>query len=521
MMKKAVYLLSIVSLVGCTASEGDDDGEDLVGTDESEIVGGTNANIANHPWQVSFQSSSGAHFCGGSIIGDSWILTAQHCVDGAGAAFTSPASVRVAAGASNLSSMSASGQIRNVDEIVPYPGYVDTSAGKDVALLHLATPLTLGANVQAIALTTPADEASGLTNAGVTANVSGWGTLSSGGSSPDTLQAVNVPIVSNATADAAYPEAITADQLAAGDMVNGGEDSCQGDSGGPLTVAKGGGRILAGVVSWGYGCASAQYPGMYARVASFQSWINTVTASNVVVLSSHTNQSGSSGTWTHYTVNVPAGTPMLNVHMSGGSGDGDLYVRAGSQPTTSAYDCRPYATGNNESCNFSNPAAGTWYISIRAYSAFSGVALKSTTYGGGAPPPTEVCNDGSDNDGDGQIDCADADCGADPGCAPEPAEETFTVSNVSVAKNTWKDYAAFAVTPGTPFTAVMTRNSGNPDLYVRWTSQPTTSAYTCRPYLSGNETCSLTVPAGVTTAYVRVRGRNNSNNFNLSVTYTP
>jgi hypothetical protein len=64
--------------------------------------------------------------------------------------------------------------------------------------------------------------------------------------------------------------------------------------------------------------------------------------------------------------------------MSGGTGDADLYVRQGSQPTTTTYNCRPYLSGNTESCSISNPAAGTWYVSVRGYSAYSGVNLTAT-----------------------------------------------------------------------------------------------------------------------------------------------
>ena len=91
---------------------------------------------------------------------------------------------------------------------------------------------------------------------------------------------------------------------------------------------------------------------------------------------SATNLSGSKRSWKHYSVDVPAGATSLNVDMSGGSGDADLYVRYGSQPTTGSYDCRPYKSGNNESCSFSNPNGGTWYVSIRGYSAYSGVSLE-------------------------------------------------------------------------------------------------------------------------------------------------
>ncbi|MCK7597962.1 S8 family serine peptidase [Microbulbifer sp. CAU 1566] len=89
------------------------------------------------------------------------------------------------------------------------------------------------------------------------------------------------------------------------------------------------------------------------------------------------NLSGASGSWQHFTLNVNSGMSALEVLMSGGSGDGDLYVRYGSQPTTSSYNCRPYRYGNSESCSFSNPQAGTWYISIRGYTSYSGVTLQA------------------------------------------------------------------------------------------------------------------------------------------------
>jgi serine protease len=88
-----------------------------------------------------------------------------------------------------------------------------------------------------------------------------------------------------------------------------------------------------------------------------------------------TNLSATTGNWLHYTLAVPAGMASLTATISGGTGDADLYVRRGAQPTTSTYDCRPYKTGNNETCAFTNPQAATWYISIRAYSTFTGVTL--------------------------------------------------------------------------------------------------------------------------------------------------
>ncbi len=86
-----------------------------------------------------------------------------------------------------------------------------------------------------------------------------------------------------------------------------------------------------------------------------------------------TNLSATKGNWTRNTITVPAGMSTLTVTISGGTGDADLYLRFGSQPTTTSYTCRPYKNGNNESCVINNPSAGTWHVGIRAYSTFSGV----------------------------------------------------------------------------------------------------------------------------------------------------
>jgi endonuclease I/methionine-rich copper-binding protein CopC len=85
----------------------------------------------------------------------------------------------------------------------------------------------------------------------------------------------------------------------------------------------------------------------------------------------------------NYTISVPAGASNLLIQSSGGSGDADLYVRFGSAPTTSTYDCRPYLSGNAESCTFATPQAGTWHVMVRAYTTFSGLTL-SGSFGTGS-----------------------------------------------------------------------------------------------------------------------------------------
>jgi serine protease len=98
---------------------------------------------------------------------------------------------------------------------------------------------------------------------------------------------------------------------------------------------------------------------------------DTVLKNNVPV----TGLSGSANTELRYTLVVPAGSSNLSIATSEGSGDADLYVRFGSAPTTSTYDCRPYKSGNAESCAFATPQAGTYHVLVRGYSTFSAVKL--------------------------------------------------------------------------------------------------------------------------------------------------
>lgn len=195
------------------------------------------------------------------------------------------------------------------------------------------------------------------------------------------------------------------------------------------------------------------------------------------------------GAWQYYApLKVVPGTSFV-VEMSG-SGDPDLYVRFGAQPTTSTYHCRPYRAGASESCVLTVPSGMTEaYIGVRGYSA-SNYTLNVTW-----TEPVE---------------------GGGGGGAGTPKTASYSGS---VTKSGTKHHGPLTVKAGTTFKVVMS-GSGDPDLYVKFGSQPTTSSYDCRPYLAGaNETCSLTVPNGVTSAYIMVRGYQ-AGSYSLSVEYT-
>ncbi|WP_233263148.1 M4 family metallopeptidase [Cognatiluteimonas profundi] len=91
----------------------------------------------------------------------------------------------------------------------------------------------------------------------------------------------------------------------------------------------------------------------------------------------------STGATVNYTLVVPAGATNLVFTQSGGTGDSDMYVKFGSAPTDTVYDCRPYVSGNAETCSFAAPSAGTYYVRLKAYSTFSGVSLKGDYTTGG------------------------------------------------------------------------------------------------------------------------------------------
>jgi vibriolysin len=103
-----------------------------------------------------------------------------------------------------------------------------------------------------------------------------------------------------------------------------------------------------------------------------------------------TSLSASTGTWKHFKINVPTGQSSLVIAQSLGTGDADLYVKRGAQPTSSSYDYRPYLGGNAETVTVTNPVAGDWYISIYAYASYSGVSLKATYTGTTTPVCTSV-----------------------------------------------------------------------------------------------------------------------------------
>ncbi|WP_297097093.1 M4 family metallopeptidase [Thermomonas sp.] len=109
-----------------------------------------------------------------------------------------------------------------------------------------------------------------------------------------------------------------------------------------------------------------------------------------------TNQSGAAGASLNYTMVVPAGATGLKFVTSGGTGDADLYVKFGSAPTTTSYTCKSEGGTNAETCSIATAQAGTYYVLVKGYSAFSGMSITGSYTAGGGGGGTQTYTNTTD-----------------------------------------------------------------------------------------------------------------------------
>jgi PKD repeat protein len=274
-----------------------------------------------------------------------------------------------------------------------------------------------------------------------------------------------------------------------------------------------------------------------------------------------TGIAATTGNYSKYTLVVPAGATGLKFVMSGGTGDADMYVKFGSAPTDTVYDCRPYVSGNAETCTIATAQAGTYYVNLKAYSTFSGVSLTGSYSTGSTntaptanwsastsgltatftdsstdPQGNSTITGHSWNFGDGSTSTSTSpshtyaangtysvsETVTDSGGLTNTKTASVTVSGggtcggavlcsgvgvalPSVATGGVSGNYTMAIAANHTATFTISGGTGDADLYVKAGSAPTTSSYTCRPYTTGNsETCTVT-PTTATTYYVNVR----------------
>lgn len=241
------------------------------------IINGTEAPEGQSPWMVGLVQAQvandfDAQFCGGTLIGAEWVLTAAHCTYDEASQPFAPSDLAVVVGRRQLSSQA--GERSQIDQIFRHPAFDLTTNDADIALLHLSKP----SNLAPVVLSNPqhVDEEAPATPG----LVMGWG-ITAQGNSADLLQQAELPIVpieACRTLYHRYGVEISPDMLCAGSATER-IDACVGDSGGPLLVWDAAAKLWQqiGVISWGAGCAKPGIFGVYTRVASFTTWIQTTT----------------------------------------------------------------------------------------------------------------------------------------------------------------------------------------------------------------------------------------------------
>ncbi|MDQ7085611.1 MAG: serine protease [Sulfurovum sp.] len=242
----------------------------LWASSEIKIINGTEVAASNEEWQtivaLKWQDSP---YCAGTLIAPTWVLTAAHClVDSSNNVYEVASGDTIEVGSYNINTMI----VYRPKRFIVHGSYNPSLSDHDIGLIELTTAVT---QVSPIAYDTSHSLASDTQT-----KVAGWGNMSTIGTVvPTQLMEALVPIVSTSLCNSSisYNGAITDNMLCAGYMQST-RDSCQGDSGGPLIVD----NTLVGIVSWGKGCAQDNFPGVYAKVQNYESWIKGYTPYKVI-----------------------------------------------------------------------------------------------------------------------------------------------------------------------------------------------------------------------------------------------
>uniref|UniRef100_A0A182LWW8 Peptidase S1 domain-containing protein n=1 Tax=Anopheles culicifacies TaxID=139723 RepID=A0A182LWW8_9DIPT len=252
----------------------------LSDVEHKRVVGGVPAALNGWPWMalVGYDQSFGDvdFLCGGSLITDRHVLTAAHCI------LPSLSLVRLGEHDTAIKTESPHVDIP-VYKYISHPSYDTFDGHSDLAILYLTETVQFNAQIKPICLPT-AEPVRSTDFTGYNPFIAGWGRTKETGHEAQVLQELQIPILENDECSQLYKKIrklVTKKQfndavLCAG-FLEGGKDSCQGDSGGPLMlpyrVSNKYHYFQIGIVSYGVGCARAELPGVYTRVASFVDWI--------------------------------------------------------------------------------------------------------------------------------------------------------------------------------------------------------------------------------------------------------
>jgi len=248
------------------------------GLDIDRIVGGTEAVPHSWPWQAKVKICSRwrcTKLCGGSIVSSSYVVTAAHCIPPRG--YTGLITV----GDHDIEDLDKKNENQDfsyrktyrIMKVLSHRHWNKRSRYNDIALLKTSSPINFNDGVKPICL--PDNDV--CINDHTACVVTGWGKTGEKEDTSAVLQEVAVRTLPNdmCSRKLIYDSNVNAEKQICAGFVEGGKDSCSGDSGGPLVCksSEKGPWMLYGIVSWGYGCARKNKPGVYVRVSSYVSWI--------------------------------------------------------------------------------------------------------------------------------------------------------------------------------------------------------------------------------------------------------
>ncbi|WP_234911113.1 S1 family peptidase [Vibrio anguillarum] len=258
----------------------------------TRIINGTPADAGNFPFMVALHYSTlKSSFCGGSYLGDKYVLTAAHCV--AGKNPLNAEDIEVTVGAYDL--RTNAGRRVKVKQIYYHEAYDDEThadyneRSNDIAILELEKSLPIQA------VTRPNTGALDTLAAGTALEIIGFGAtsysqlLNKSSNPSQILRKAEISLIGTAqcrTLGGGYLD-IQNDAFCASSYP---QDTCQGDSGGPVFINDGGNFIQYGVVSWGRGCGLQDAAGVYAKVDHFNDWLTQRTSKVSFRQSQHKNE---------------------------------------------------------------------------------------------------------------------------------------------------------------------------------------------------------------------------------------